>query len=326
MQIGPLQLSTPFILAPLAGYTDLPFRLLCREHGAALVYSEMLSCHGLVFRQKNTLEMLATVPEERPVAMQLFGAEPEYMGEAAAYLSQLPIDVIDINMGCPVRKVTQKGAGCALMRQPKLAEEIINKVRANTHLPVTVKFRLGWTHQEITGPEFAKMAEGAGAAAVTVHGRTWSDGFGGSVNRAAIAQVKKAVSIPVIGNGDIHSYQDGLDMLAETGCDAVMIGRGALGNPFVFRPEGRPATTAGILPALARHLQLIERFCPVEMVLARTKNQAGRYFKGQPGSSALRRKIYEANSFAGLKAVIGEFLAGSDDLGEKYSTVPDELR
>jgi nifR3 family TIM-barrel protein len=318
MYLGPLQLDSPFILAPLAGYTDLPFRLLCREHGAALVYSEMLSCHGLVFRQKNTLEMLATVGEERPVAMQLFGAEPEFMGEAAAYLSQLPIDAIDINMGCPVRKVIQKGAGCALMRQPKLAEEIIQKVRANTNLPVTVKIRIGWTHQEITGPEFAKMAEGAGAAAVTVHGRTWSDGFGGTVNRAAIAQVKKAVAIPVIGNGDIHSYQEGLAMLAETGCDAVMIGRAALGNPFIFGPADRPATVAGILPALARHLHLIERFCPVELVLARTKNQAGRYFKGQPGSSALRKKIYEAQSFPGLKGVIEDYLSESEAGCEKF--------
>ncbi|NTV15564.1 MAG: tRNA dihydrouridine synthase DusB [Desulfobulbaceae bacterium] len=304
MRIGTLQLQSPFILAPLAGYTDLPFRLLCREHGAALVYSEMLSCHGLVFRQPNTLAMLATVPEERPIAMQLFGAEPEFMGEAAAYLSQLPIDAIDLNMGCPVRKVIKKGAGCALMRQPQLAEAIIKRVRASTHLPLTVKTRIGWNHEEITGAEFAKMAAGAGADAITVHGRTWSDGFGGTVNRAAIAQVKKAVTIPVIGNGDLHSHQDGLAMLAETGCDAVMIGRASLGNPFVFSPTGRPASLAGIMPALFRHLELIEQFCPVELVLARTKSQAGRYFKGQPGSSALRNRIYETKSFAELKDLV----------------------
>jgi len=308
MRIGNLRLQSPFILAPLAGYTDLPFRLLCREHGAALVYSEMLSCHGLVFRQKNTLEMLATVPEERPVTMQLFGAEPDYMGEAAAFLSELPIDAIDINMGCPVRKVIKKGAGCALMRQPQLAEAIIEKVRANTSLPVTVKIRIGWNHQEITGPEFARMAAGAGADAITVHGRTWSDGFGGTVNRAVIAQTKKAVAVPVIGNGDIHSYQDGLAMMAETGCDAVMIGRAALGNPFIFSQEPHPSTIATILPSLLRHLQLIEQFCPVELVLARTKSQAGRYFKGQPGSATLRKKIYDAGTFPELKKVIKEFL------------------
>lgn len=304
MQLGPLQLSSPFILAPLAGYTDLPFRLLCREHGAALCYSEMISCHGLVYRQRNTLEMLDTVTEERPVAMQLFGAEPEIMGQAASYLSELPIDLIDINMGCPVRKVVKKGAGCALMRQPRLAEAVIRQVRANTSLPVTVKIRLGWNHQEINGPEFAKMAENAGATAIIVHGRTWSDGFGGTVNRTGIAQVKAAVTIPVIGNGDILTYQDGLTMMAETGCDAVMIGRGALGNPFVFRPEDRPENLAAILSTLVRHLDLIERFCQPELVLARTKNQAGRYFKGLSGSSDIRKKIFDAANFIDLRREI----------------------
>lgn len=306
MQIGSLELSSPFILAPLAGYTDLPFRLLCREHGAALVYSEMISCHGLVHRQKNTLDMLATVAEERPVAMQLFGADPHFMGEAAALLSELPIDLIDINMGCPVRKVIKKGAGCSLMRQPKLAEEIILRVRANTNLPVTVKIRLGWNHQEINGPKFARMAEGAGASAIIVHGRTWSDGFGGTVDRNGIARVKAAVTIPVIGNGDIHSYRDGLSMMAETGCDGVMIGRAALGNPYVFRPEGQPNTIAAILPALQRYLELVEHFCPVDRVLARTKNQAGRYFKGMPGSSAIRQRLYNARTFIELRAVVAE--------------------
>jgi nifR3 family TIM-barrel protein len=306
MQIGPLQLASPFILAPLAGYTDLPLRLLCREYGAALCYSEMISCHGLVYRQRNTLEMLATATEERPLAMQLFGSEPELMGQAAACLSDLPIDVIDINMGCPVRKVIKKGAGCALMRQPSLAAAIIRQVRANTGLPVTVKIRLGWNHQEINGPEFARMAEEAGADAVIVHGRTWSDAFGGTVNRVGIARVKEAVGIPVIGNGDIHSFQEGQSMMAETGCDAVMIGRAALGNPFVFRPEGRPVSLAEILPALARHLELISRFCRPELVLARTKNQAGRYFRGFPGGAAMRKKIYEAGSFAELRREVEE--------------------
>jgi len=304
MRLGPLQLSSPFILAPLAGYTDLPFRLLCREHGAALCYSEMISCHGLLYRQRNTLEMLDTVAEERPVAMQLFGAEPEIMGQATSYLSELPIDLIDINMGCPVRKVIKKGAGCALMRQPRLAEAVIRQVRAHTNLPVTVKIRLGWNHQEINGPEFAKMAEDAGATAIIVHGRTWSDGFGGIADRAGIARVKAAVNIPVIGNGDIHTYQDGLAMMAESGCDGVMIGRGALGNPFVFRPEGRPVNLAAILPSLLRHLELINHFCQPEKVLARAQNQAGRYFKGLPGSSDIRKKIYEAASFADLRLEI----------------------
>ena len=304
MQIGTVKLDNPFILAPLAGFTDLPFRLLCREYGAALCYSEMISCHGLIYQQQNTLDMLQTIGAERPVNIQLFGAEPEAMGKAAAILSEYPIDMIDINMGCPVRKVIKKGAGCALMKQPELAARIIKEVRANTSLPVTVKIRIGWSHDKITGPEFAKMAEEAGAAAIAIHGRTWSDGFGGTVDRSVISKVKKAVSIPVIGNGDILSYQDGLEMMDETGCDAVMIGRGALGNPWVFQPAGRPTEISAILPALVRHLELIEELCPTEKVLAKTRNQAGRYFKGLPGSARIRQKIYETGSFAELKELI----------------------
>ncbi len=304
MQIGNVKLDNPFILAPLAGYSDLPFRLLCREYGASLCYSEMISCHGLTYQQKNTLDMLQTIAEERPVNIQLFGSDPETMGQAAAILTDYPIDLIDINMGCPVKKVIKKGAGAFMMKQPELAEKVIKQVCANTKLPVTVKIRTGWSHDKITAPEFAKMIEQAGAAAVAVHGRTWTDGFGGTVDRSVIAAVKKAVSIPVIGNGDILRYQDGLAMMEETGCDAVMIGRGALGNPFVFRPESRPANVAGIIPALHRHLELIEKYCSPQRVLARTKNQAGRYFKGLPGSSKIRQLIYSGKTFQELKDLL----------------------
>ncbi len=304
MQIGNVKLDNPFILAPLAGYSDLPFRLLCREYGASLCYSEMISCHGLTYRQKNTLDMLQTVADERPVNIQLFGSEPETMGRAAAMLTDYPIDLIDINMGCPVKKVIKKGAGAFMMKQPELAEKVIRQVCANSNLPVTVKIRTGWSHDKITAPEFAQMIEQAGASAVAVHGRTWTDGFGGTVDRSVIAAVKEAVSIPVIGNGDILSYQDGLAMMQETGCDAVMIGRGALGNPFVFRPGSRPANVAGIIPALHRHLELIEKYCSPERVLARTKNQAGRYFKGLPGSSKIRQLIYSAKTFHELKDLL----------------------
>jgi len=230
MRIGSVQLDTPFILAPLAGYTDLPFRRLCRQHGAACCFSEMISCHGLTYEQEKTLHMLATHPEERPVAMQLFGAEPAVMGRAAAMVSSYPIDIIDINMGCPVKKVVKKGAGSALMKAPGLAREIIRQVVANTDKPVTVKMRSGWNHEQINAPEFAQMAEEAGAQAVTIHARTWSDGFGGTVDWRVIAAVKEAVRIPVIGNGDIRSRAEGQEMMAATGCDAVMIGRAALRN------------------------------------------------------------------------------------------------
>jgi len=304
MLIAGLTLDNPFILAPLAGYTDLAFRLLCREHGAALVFSEMISSHGLVHQQKKTLEMIRTLPAERPIAFQLFGADPETMAEAAAILSQLPIDLIDINMGCPAKKVIKKGAGGALMKTPVLAEKIISKVCAKSLLPVTVKFRSGWDSQSLIATEFARMAEAAGAAALTLHSRTCSQAFAGSADRTIIEKVKRAVSIPVIGNGDIQCYDDGITMMNETGCDAVMIGRAALGNPWIFSPEGRPQNLLTRLAGLKRHLDLVNLHLQNEKLLARIKNHGGRYFKGIPGGSTIRKKIYNCQSISELTGLI----------------------
>ncbi|MBU0728860.1 MAG: tRNA dihydrouridine synthase DusB [Proteobacteria bacterium] len=312
MQIGPLSIENPFILAPLAGYSDLPFRILCREYGAGLCYSEMISCHGLSYHQQNTLAMIVTAEEERPVAMQLFGSEPEIMGEAAAILSAQPIDMIDINMGCPVRKVIKKGAGAALMKEPALAASIIENVCRNSKQPVSVKFRTGWNHQNKNAVEFAKMAEGSGAQAITIHARTWSDGFGGTVEWDLIRQVKQAVKIPVIGNGDIHCYQDGLEMMEQTGCDAVMIGRAALGAPWIFSPETTLPVSAGTrITALQRHLELVARYQPVDRMLGMIKNHAGRYFKGMNGGAAIRKNIYDVKSFAELVQLITRLLESS---------------
>lgn len=300
MFIGSVQLDNPFILAPLAGYTDLPFRLLCRQHGAGCCFSEMISCHGLTYEQDKTLAMLATQPEERPLAIQLFGAEPAVMGRAAAMVSAYPIDIIDINMGCPVKKVIKKGAGSALMKAPGLAAEIIRQVVANTDKPVTVKIRSGWTHDRINAPDFAKMAEEAGAKAITVHARTWSDGFGGTVDWQVITAVKKAVRIPVIGNGDLASYEEGRDMMAATGCDGVMIGRSALGAPWIFAPVPPVATMALRANTLNRHLELIAQFLPFDRLLGHIKSTACRYFKGAHGGAAIRNQIFAAHSFADL--------------------------
>lgn len=297
MQIKSIALSSPFVLAPLAGYTDLPFRLLCREHGAGLVYSEMISCHGLVYDQTKTLEMLASCEEERPVAIQLFGGDPVMMGDAAATLADRPIDIIDINMGCPVRKVIKKGAGAALMRDPDRAAHIIEQVCRQAKHPVSVKFRAGWDHRHKNAVEFAQMAESSGAAMVAVHARTWTDGFSGTVDWRIIADVKQAVSIPVLGNGDVLHYQDGLRMIAETGCDGVMIGRGALGRPWVFSPAPEPITATARAAIMRRHLQLIRRFNNDPGGLAKIKNHAGRYFKGLAGAANIRKLIYEAQSF-----------------------------
>jgi nifR3 family TIM-barrel protein len=307
MHIGSLHLNNPFILAPLAGYTDLPFRHVCRESGAALCYSEMISCHGLVYRQQNTLNMTRSSGAERPVAMQLFGEDAKKMGDAAAILSELPIDLIDLNMGCPVKKVVKKGAGAALMRDPARAAAIIRAVCLNSRQPVTVKIRSGWNHQEINAVEFALMAEEHGASAVAVHARTWSDGFSGTVDWRIIARVKAAVSIPVIGNGDVLSHADGVRMMAETNCDGVMIGRAALGAPWIFNPEaGSSPSLSYRARALDRHLMLIEDFyqATAEKILPRIKNQAGRYFKGLAGGAEIRRQIYQMKKFSQLRDFI----------------------
>ena len=306
MKTAALFLENLFILAPLAGYTDLAFRLLCREMGAGLVVSEMISCHGLVYSQDKTLAMLKTVPEERPWAVQLFGNEPELMGRAAALISERPVDCIDINMGCPVRKVIKKGSGAALMKEENLctAEEIIRAVVARTHCPVTVKFRSGWNDNQIIAPEFAQMAETAGAAAVTVHARTWAQQFGGKADRRVIAAVKQAVNIPVIGNGDILRYEDGLEMMAETGCDGVMVGRGALGNPWVFRAEGMPETLTARLPVILRYLELAQEHLDTERLLFRVKNHTCRYFTGLRGAAEIRKQIIDCRSLDEIRETL----------------------
>jgi nifR3 family TIM-barrel protein len=306
MKIGPVTLNSPFILAPLAGYTDLPFRLLCQEMGAGLTVSEMISCHGLVHGQQKTLAMMQTVPEEQPFAIQLFGNDPGIMGRAAAIVNKHRADIIDINMGCPVRKVVKKGSGAALMKDVKRAEEIIRAVIKNTDLPVTVKFRSGWNESSINAPEFAAMAESTGAAAVTVHARTWSQMFGGRADRDVIARVKQTVSIPVIGNGDIMSYGQGLEMMEETGCDGVMIGRGALGNPWAFQVTGRPDILGGRLPVLLRHLELAERYLDTNRLLFRIKNHAGRYLAGLPGATRIRQQINECSCLQKIKDLLEE--------------------
>lgn len=314
MHIKSLQLKNPLILAPLAGYTDLPFRLLCRHFGAALCYTEMISCHGLVYNMKKTLDLARTVPEERPVALQLFGAEPDMMGEAAAIVTDLDIDIIDINMGCPVKKVIKKGAGAALMKDFKLAAAIIRRVCRNTTLPVTVKMRTGWRHDSIVAPEFAKIAEDNGASCVVIHGRTWAQGFGGPVDWRTISRVKNNVSIPVIGNGDITSYQRAHEVLAMSGCDGVMIGRGALGNPWIFSAGGPPATLAQRLEGLHRHLQLIRHYSNPETTLPKIKNHAGRYFKSISGGASLRRQIYEATTFDALEKFVSQLTSAPEKI------------
>ncbi len=261
----------------------------------------MISCHGLTYRQEKTLKMLDSIEEEVPVAFQLFGADADIMAEAAGILETYSPGMIDINMGCPVKKVTKRGAGAALMSTPALAEDIIKKVVSATDIPVTVKIRSGPNSTQINAVDFAQMAESCGVAAIAVHGRTWAQGFTGFAERDIIRRVKQAVSVPVIGNGDILCHQDGIEMMEETGCDGVMIGRGALGNPWVFSERGRPEDPLEILKGAKEHLLLMEQFLPTDRILGYVKSQISRYFKGFPGSSKMRQKTFSCSTVEEIK-------------------------
>lgn len=309
--IASVPLATPLILAPLAGYSDIPFRLLCRSYGAGLCVSEMISCHGVVYRQNRTLQLAAAPAEDRPLSLQLFGSDPAIMGEAAAMLDALRPDLIDINMGCPVKKVTKRGAGAALMASPRLAESIVERVIQSCSCPVTVKIRSGPDHGNLNAVPFARMLEDAGAAAVTVHGRTWKQAFSGHADWSVIAAVAAVLKIPVIGNGDIFSYADALDKQDRSGCAAVMIGRAALGNPWVFQAAGKPTAVSQIACGVLHHLALIERHLGnPPPCLGGLKNHLGRYFRGFGGSAKLRQRIYQQPTWQGLRSLLEE-IAGS---------------
>ena len=303
--LGPIPIQSPFILAPMAGCTDLPFRLLCREYGAGLCYSEMIDCQGLVSRQQDCLELLPTNTTEQPVIMQLYGSDPGTMGEAAAILGEYPIAGIDINMGCPMEKIIQQGAGAALMKNPRLAERIITAVCKNSTKPVTVKIRSGWNQHTITAPEIAKIAAGAGAQAIAIHARTWSDGFTGPIDHGVTQQVMKSVSIPVIANGDITSHEQGLALLKKIGCAGVMIGRAALGAPWIFSGTvNQHPSMAYRIKALLRHLELAETHLAPEPSLSKIRNHAWKYFRGTTNGPAIRKQIDATTTYPELRTFI----------------------
>ncbi|MFO7706742.1 MAG: tRNA dihydrouridine synthase DusB [Desulfobacterales bacterium] len=296
MQIGPLTLENPVILAPLAGITNLPFRILAREAGCALVFSEMVSADGLVYGSQNTFELLRSLPAEKPLAVQIFGSDPARMAEAAAAVEASGADVLDINFGCAVKKVLKTGSGAALMRAPKRAETILTAVRRAVRIPLTVKLRSGWESSAAQAFELGAIAEGCGVDAVTIHPRTAVQKFSGRADWRVIAALKARLRIPVIGNGDVACADDAARMMAETGCDAVMVGRRAIGYPRIFteiasrlRNAPAPPEAAGERAAVMRRFLEMSLTCyGPQNACALMRHRLGWFTKGVRGGAALR--------------------------------------
>lgn len=303
MKIGSVILENPVILAPMAGVTDLPFRILAKEMGCGLVYSEMVSDKGLLYHNEHTLKMTAIEESEKPVTMQIFGSDPFSMAKAARIVEKAGPTIIDINMGCPTPKIIKNGEGSALMREPDLAYEIMARVVEAVEVPVTVKIRKGWDDQSINAVQIAQLAEKAGVSAIAVHGRTRAQFYAGEADWDIIRQVKQNVSIPVIGNGDIRSPQDAVRMLTQTNCDGIMIGRGAQGNPWIFRQVTHYLATGQLLPMpgiqermdlLLRHLDMLIDHKGEYTGIREMRCHAAWYTKGLPHSAELRLKFNQA--------------------------------
>lgn len=313
LKIGRVEIDNPYVLAPMAGVTDLPFRLICKDFGAGLTTTEMISAKAITYKNKKTFDLLMTGEFEHPVAVQLFGSEPEIMAEAVKMIERYPFDIIDINMGCPVLKVVKNKEGSALSKNLPLAGKIIEAMVKSTKKPITVKFRLGFEKEKINAVEMAKVAEGSGASAVTVHGRTREQFYEGVANWEEIAKVKDAVSIPVIGNGDLFNYDSAMKMKEITDVDGFAVARGAMGNPWIFREMIEYEKTGNVIPKpeideickiIIRHGRQLCEIKGEYIGIREMRKHSAWYLSGRRNSSKIRGKLNSINSMEELENLL----------------------